>query len=123
MIPVQYDFSLTRGTTQPFVFRLKLSDGANPPVLTNMPFDDVIITIKPAGKGAVIRHKLSDTTAQFAITDAGENEITFTPTAAETRRLAQDQNNPYEVEVRNGTSEQVYLRGDIFAIGGINSDG
>lgn len=121
MTPGEYNFSIVRGTTQPLVFRLKVSDGATPPVLTNMPFDDVIITIQPKN-GTKIVAKISEASAAFAVTDALENEITFTPTPAQSRTYPLGEKTTYEVEVRDGTSQMVYLTGTITATGGLNID-
>jgi hypothetical protein len=119
--PGTYDFSIVRGTTQPLIFQLKVSDGATPPVLTNMVFDDVIITIQPKN-GTKIVAKISEAQPRFAVTDALENELTFTPTPAETRTYPAGAKTTYEVEVRDGTSQMVYLTGTITATGGINID-
>lgn len=121
MTPGTHDFSIVRGTTQPLVFRLKLSDGADPPVLTNMPFDDVIITIQPKN-GTKIVAKISEADPAFEVSDVGENEITFTPTPAQSRAYPLGDKTTYEVEVRDGASQLVYLIGTITATGGINID-
>jgi hypothetical protein len=119
--PGTYDFSIVRGTTQPLIIQLKVSDGATPPVLTNMLFDDVIITIQPKN-GTKIVAKISEAAPRFAVTDALENELTFTPTAAESRTYPLGAKTTYEVEVRDGASQMVYLTGTITATGGINID-
>jgi hypothetical protein len=90
-------------------------------VLTNMLFDDVIITIQPKN-GTKIVAKISEAAPRFAVTDALENELTFTPTAAESRTYPLGAKTTYEVEVRDGASQMVYLTGTITATGGINID-
>lgn len=121
MTPGVHDFTIVRGTTQTLVFRLKLSDGGSPPVLTNMPFDDVIISIQPKN-GTLINHAISDAYAGFFVSSAPDNEITWRPTPSESRSFPVGAKTTYEVEVRDGLDQLVYLTGTITASGGLNPD-
>lgn len=122
MTPGRHDFEIVRGTTQPLVFRLKVSDGGDPPVLTNMPFDDVVLTIQPKNATKIIV-KLSDANPRFFVSNSGEAEITFRPTAAQSRTYPLGDKTDYEVEVRKSGNEDVYLVGTITGTGGVNIDG
>jgi hypothetical protein len=122
MTPGQHDFEIVRGTTQPLVFRLKISDGGDPPILSNMPFDDVVITIQPKN-GSKIIAKISEANPRFFVSNVGEAEITFRPTPAQSRSYPPGAKTTYEVEVRSGDNEDVFLMGTITATGGVNIDG
>ena len=43
--PAEFDLSIVRGTTDGWTIRLQTSDGATPPVMTPVPFDDVHFTV------------------------------------------------------------------------------
>lgn len=117
--PAVNDFLWVRGTTTPLVIRFKKNGVA-------IEFDDARISVfKNKGKELAFRVSIED--GRVVKTDPSEGEITFQPTAAETRGLTQskdeeDGKNRYEVELRNGGSEEVYLYGTIKAIGGLNDD-
>lgn len=123
MTPGLYSFTIWRGTTQPFTFRLKTRAGS-PPVDTPMTWTDVTLTIAPKG-GTTFRKKLTDALPGFSVTDAPEAEITWTPTTAESRLIPVGDKTDYEVEVKdpNGVVGQVvYLYGKITGKGGLNDD-
>lgn len=127
-MPVQpytiFDFEWVRGTTKPdlsFVFTKN-----DVPVS----FDDAIISVyNKGGKSLAWRVSIqghTDAPAQI-IHDPDLGKITLTPSALQTRALTPTKadgvaQNKYEVELRNGTTEQVYVMGSIFATGGLNSD-
>lgn len=116
--PQQVDLVYTRGTTPQLVTRFKKQDVA-------IPFDDARLTVTTNGGSLLFRLTVEDGTA--VITDPDNGEVTFYMTAAQTRKLAQSgadgaPKNKYEVEIRNGTDEQVYLAGGISGLGGINDD-
>lgn len=123
MTPGRYDFQIVRGTTSPFIFRLKNDDGAGN--LTPMVFEDVRLSI--AIPDAPIVRTLVD--GGLEETDPAEGEITWTPTPAESRSLPEGVPVRYEVEVWNsdsnesdGSDQQVYLTGFITGVGGQNDD-
>lgn len=115
-----FDFEWVRGTTHPFVMRFTLAGDP-------LPADDVRISVwKKSGKELAFRVALSDG-ANLVQTDIDAGEYTFTPTAAQTRSLTESKEgeepkNRYEVEIRDGDSEEVYLLGKITATGGLNDD-
>jgi hypothetical protein len=117
--PAVKDFTWVRGTTTP----LRMSFKANGVAIE---FDDARISVfKDKGKTLAFRHSVED--GHVVITNPSEGEITFRPTALETRGLTQskdeeDGKNRYEIELRSGTSEEVYVYGTIKAIGGLNDD-
>lgn len=115
MIPATYDFTMVRGTTSPFVFRLQSGDPPEP-----IPLTDIHISIYNRST-QLVRKKLSDADG-LALTDALSGEYTWTPTPAETRALKEGAKNSYEVEVWNGSSQLVYLIGTITGLGGLNDD-
>jgi len=127
--PGTHDFEIVVGTTDPFVFRLKVSDGGDPPVLSPMELTDVRMSIK-SGSAAPVTYSLED--GDFELTDVDEGEYTFQPTPAQTRLLKTGVNdeglgkNTYELEIRNANltppTQMVYLVGRITATGGINQD-
>lgn len=117
MTPGEYSFMMVRGTTSPFVFRLKQDDGSG--TMVPMPFDDVRLSIEI---GATVLRK-STLEGGLTVTDAAQAEITWTPTAEETRSLPSGGVAcKYEVEVRKGAAQDVYLMGTITGIGGTNDD-
>jgi hypothetical protein len=89
-------------------------------------FDDARISVfKDNGKTLAFRASVQAGT--IVISDPANGEITFRPTAAQTRGLTESKpdavgKNKYEVELRNGTDEEVYVYGTIAAIGGLNDD-
>jgi hypothetical protein len=129
MIPGTHDFTVVRGTTSPFIVQLQAPEDLNydPPVFIPIPFTDVHLTIAPGGGGTIYRKKLSDNDVRFFVSNEYEGEITWLPTPDETRQLAESKNgaagkNHYELEIWNGTEQEVFLIGTITAIGGINDD-
>ena len=118
MTPDIYDWDWVRGTTEPIIMRFKLPDG-NP-----IPFDDVRLRVY---NGSTFLFMLSISEGGATVTDALTGEVTFQPTAAQTRQLVPSQigspgKNKYEIELRNGASELVYVLGTISGIGGLNDD-
>lgn len=118
-VPAKADFTWVRGTTTPLVMRFKANGVA-------IDFDDARISVYK-DKGNTLAFRVSMEDGRVIKTDPAEGEITFQPTAAETRSLTlskegQDAKNKYEVELRDGASEEVYVYGDISAIGGLNDD-
>lgn len=128
MIPGIHNYTIVRGTTAAFVVQLQAPEDLeyDPPVLIPIPFTDVHLSIKP-GSGAVFIKKLSDDDPRFYVSNEYEGEITWLPTPAESRSLVESKDgapgkNKYELEVWNGSEQEVYLTGTITAIGGINDD-
>lgn len=90
-----------------------------------LPFDDMRLSVF-AGSTLAFRLSTLDTPTQ-ALVDDDTKQVSFVPTAEQTRSLSrtnrgQPGKNSYEVELRLGTSEEVYLLGTIAGIGGINDD-
>lgn len=112
--PAVYNFVWVRGSTSPLILQFQ-KDGVG------MDFDRVELTIfKNDGKLLAFRE-------DFEIVDADTGEVKFTPTPAQTRLLTESQpgekgRNRYEVELRKGSDQFVYLLGTIAAIGGLNDD-
>jgi hypothetical protein len=113
-----------RGTTAPFVVQM---------VFDNVPIelDDIRLTVfNNNGKDLAFRLTLEDnegTGEPGSVEETDPGVFTFTPTAEQTRSLTKTASglpgkNTYEVEVRNGAHENVYLMGVIQGIGGINDD-
>lgn len=129
MIPATYNFSVVRGSAGPsqgLTLRLKNNTGtAEAPVLENMDFDDVRLSIydKPvasAAKALIVRPTID--TGEIVVTNPGEAEVSWVPTAEDTRKLLIGPKNYYELEVRSSNDEIVYLLGVITGIGGLNDD-
>lgn len=132
MTPATYDFDVVRGSsgaTQGLIVRLKTKD-LNDNIVT-MLFDDVRLSIydKPAkssSKTLLVRASISgDDDVGFGalfVTDEYEGEVSWEPHAADTRALKIGAKNHYELEVRHGTEEVVYLLGTITDVGGLNDD-
>lgn len=117
MTPDIYDFTWVRGTNEPVIMRFKQNDVA-------IPFDDARMRVY---NGSTFLFMLSVSGDGGEITDAPNGEVMFSPTAAQTRSLAQSKigatgKNSYEVELRDGESELVYVLGTIAGIGGLNDD-
>jgi hypothetical protein len=125
MTPATYDFSVVRGSSgsgQGLKVRLRARDDNGD--LVAMPFDDVRISIydQPAGKDGDLLIRASIEEGQIIVTDEYSGEVTWEPKAAETRALVVGAKNFYELEVRIGTDEIVYMMGTITGIGGLNDD-
>jgi hypothetical protein len=124
MTPGVFDFTLVRGSTTPFKVRLRAKpvgwvEGDD---YVNIPFDMVHLTVTEKRKPNLLIFRKVLGESGFAITDALTAEITWTPTPVESRSLLVGAKNIYELEVRNGSSQEVYLEGTITGHGGINDD-
>lgn len=115
-----YDFEWVRGTTMPFIVSLKINGDP-------IPLDDVRLSVYN-GTALAFRLTLADDVGTGpGSVSAVAGVYTFTPTAAQTRLLKQGKpgqigKSKYEVEVRDGEDEIVYMMGTINGIGGINDD-
>ena len=121
LTPGILDFNWVRGTTSPLVVGLHQDS-------VPLPYDDIRLSVYN-GSTLVFRITLESNEGEgpgtVQITSPGW--FKFTPTPEQTRALKQVKidaggKNNYEVELRNGTSELVYLMGTIAGIGGINDD-
>jgi hypothetical protein len=119
-----FDFEWVRGTTKPDFVVTFTKNGV--PVS----FDDAVLSVyNKGGKSLAFRVSILghlNSPAQL-VHDPDQGKITFTPTAEQTRSLTQTKadgapQNKYELELRNGDQEQVYLMGNILGTGGLNSD-
>lgn len=117
MTPGFHDFDLVRGSTSPFVFELFAVGDADSEI--PMVFDEVQLTVASNGGTVLFTKKLS--TGGLTQNSEG-NEITWTPTPAESRSLEAGPKQKYEVEVRVQDSQEVWLMGTITGLGGINND-
>lgn len=124
MKPAVATLYFVRGTTDPKVWRFKDSDG------NGIMFDDVRLTVNKGNK-LLFRVSITgdgDAPAQIILTDYSAGEVTFTPTADQTRLVTKGTvadgtvKCRYELEVRQGTLEQVWLMGPCEGIGGDNDD-
>jgi hypothetical protein len=121
VVPKPYDFSWVRGTNSPFQVRI-LAPG-DPETSDPLPFDDMRLSVF-AGSNLAFRLSTLDTPTQ-ALVNNTTKQVSFIPTPEQTRMLIQTKDGAlpkYEVELRNGESEEVYLMGNITGIGGINDD-
>jgi hypothetical protein len=120
-----YDFRWVRGTTAPLIVSFKIND-------VPIPYDDVRLSV---WKGGVLafRITLADNEDTAGAQNPGTVKVVspgtfqFMPMAAQTRSLIKTADgavgkNSYEIEIRNGEDEEVYLMGTIAAIGGLNDD-
>jgi len=115
--PAEYDFTWVRGTNVPAVFSFSLND-------IPIPFDDARMSVSLRGK-LLFRLSVSDGGAHISNPTIGE--VTFTPTPEQTRMLKETPVgdpgvNRYEIELRDGASEVVYVWGMIAGILGSNDD-
>lgn len=116
--PKDWPIDWVRGSTSPFAVMIKAND-----VL--LPFDDMRLSVY-AGSTLAFRLSTLDTPTQ-AVVDEETGQVSFIPTTEQTRALIQTPDgaipkNKYEVELRYNGSEEVYLLGNINAIGGLNDD-
>lgn len=115
--PQTFNIAWTRGTTETFVVKFQRNGVA-------IPFSDARFTVN-SGKKFLFRLSILEGGVEH--TDVENGEITIRPSATQTRMLAQTKEddvarNQYEIELRNGAEENVYLMGTISGIGGINDD-
>lgn len=115
--PPTYNFKIVRGTTNGLILRLKTTDGSEEKV--PLEFDDVRLSVYRQGGALLFRKSIGD---GIEVTDPGEGEVTWQPTAAETRSLPLNKPCMYEVEVRIGETQDVYMQGTICGVGGLNDD-
>ena len=116
--PQIYDIEWTRGTTPKMVVRFTRNGVA-------IPFDDARMSVSD-GKKILFRLTIENN-AGITHTNPETGEIKIEPTAEQTRLLVPTRadgipRNRYEIELRNGADEQVYLMGSIDGIGGDNDD-
>lgn len=122
-----FNMEWVRGSTPPNLFRFQRRTslpGVEPITRVPLVFDDARVSVY-AGKKFLFRLSVVENTVH--ITDPDTGEIRFTPTADQTRMLVRTEpgepgKNRYEIELRNGTDEQVYVMGTIAGVGGDNDD-
>ena len=117
--PAVYPLSWVRGTTTPIRFAMRRNG-------VPIPFDDVRFTVSTKQGQMLFRATYADD-GGITVVNPSTGMMQFTPTAAQTRLMIESKDgitakNKYEIEYRNGQDEEVYLMGDIVAIGGINDD-
>lgn len=121
-IPATYQLEWVRGTTSPFVFAMKRNG-------VPIPFQDIRLSVyKKNGRDLIWRATYSDN-GGIVVVNPATGLMKFQPTPEQTRALVQSKDgatpqNIYELEYwdAGGTSQEVYLMGDLLAIGGINDD-
>jgi hypothetical protein len=116
--PVEYDFTWVRGTNVPAVFAFARNGVA-------IPFDDARMSVTDMQGDLIFR--LSIESGGAVKTNPSIGEVTFTPTTAQTRSLKESKpgnpgKNRYEIELRDGTNEAVYVWGVVAGILGGNDD-
>lgn len=121
------NFTWIRGTTTPLIMTYEQNG-------VPLPFDDARLSVYDKATNTLLwRLTLADnpgTGPGFVSKDIVTGQLTFTPTAEQTRAMTASKvgtdptkgKNRYEVELRNGLAEDVYLMGTIAAIGGLNDD-
>lgn len=127
---VQKDFEWVRGTTPRIGFRFRKlvsAPDAEPPVYEAIPFDDIRFTIFKGAKGGELLTRYTLVDGDIIVTDVDAGQVEWTMRADDTRALNEtaigaEGKNRYEVELRNGTDERVFVLGKIAGIGGINDD-
>lgn len=123
-----YDFRWVRGTTEPLIVGYT-QNGAP------LPLDDARLSVYDKTTNVLIfRLSYADNPGTGPGTvayDIVTGRITFHPSAEMTRALVRSSKidtlpakgkNKYEVELRDGAEEHVYLMGTIAGIGGYNDD-
>lgn len=123
MRPATVNMYFVRGSTEPKVWRFTLS-GSSP--VQPLPFDDARLTVAK-GNTVLFRATMADLDHQIVLTDYTVGEITFYPTAEQTRLVPKTKTGAtpkasYELELRSGSIERVYLMGTVEGIGGLNDD-
>lgn len=120
-IPAEYKLSWVRGTTTPLVFAMRRLG-------VPLPFDDVRLSVyKKDGRTLIWRATYSDD-GGITVVNPATGLLKFQPTPEQTRQLIQsksaeaDAKNIYELEYWYQGSQEVYLMGEVLAVGGINDD-
>lgn len=121
MRPAIVDMYFVRGSTDPKIWRFTLS-GTSP--AQPLPFDDARLTV---AKGNTVLFRATMEDGEIVLTDYTVGEITFYPTAEQTRLVPKTKTGAtpkasYELELRAGSIERVYLMGLVEGIGGLNDD-
>lgn len=119
-IPAIYPLSWVRGTTTPLVFAMRRNG-------VPLPFDDVRLSVYKKNGSIIWRATYSDG-GGITVVNPATGLLKFQPTPEQTRQLIQSKTadseakNIYELEYWYQGSQEVYLMGDVLAIGGINDD-
>jgi hypothetical protein len=124
------DFEWIRGTTPRLVFEFKRVNGGTEedPTYEAVEFDEARFTLQTgAAKGGDLICRYSITGGEITKTDPSVGRIEWVMLADDTRALIQTARgeagkNRYEIELRNGADERVYILGNVAGIGGINDD-
>lgn len=126
---VQKDFEWVRGTTPrvAFEFKTKKVMGDGSVVSEPLVFDDCRFTVWKGRKNGNILFRYSIASSEITLTDPALGRVEWMIQAEHTRMLqespiGEDGKNRYEIELRNGELEHVYIMGFIAGIGGINDD-
>lgn len=116
--PARFNFSIVRGTTEPFTFRF-YSSTTNEPLI----FNDVelIISRGEASGPDILRLSLLEEELSL-VTINSIAWIRWTPTEAQSRLIPVGRLSYYEVQLTTGAASRVYLCGRITGIGGLNDD-
>jgi hypothetical protein len=120
------DFYWVRGSTEPLIVEF-MQNGVP------ISFDDARLTVSDKLGNLLFRMTFADNPGTGPGTvshDIVTGKVTFHPLAEQTRALiasrtgtaAEKGKNKYEVELREGADEHIYLLGTICAIGGLNDD-
>lgn len=120
------NFYWVRGSTEPFIVEF-VANGVP------LPFDDARLSVCDKAGNLLFRLTLADNpgTGPGTVTkDLVTGKLTFHPLPEQTRAMiasrvntvAEKGKNKYEVELRDGEDEHIYLMGTICAIGGLNDD-
>ena len=117
--PAIRDFTWVRGSTTPFIVRFTRNE-------VPVPFEEARLSVwKSNGRELAFRASFLAGDITY---DAGSGNLTFVPTAEQTRSLTQTKvdgdpaKNFYEYEIRDGISENIWLAGAIVGWGGLNDD-
>lgn len=109
------DWPIRPGTNADLEFQLLDDDGVTPKNLTGItiifrvPYSNTTLTLSSASSGVTID-------------DAAMGEFTVPLTPAHTRAFPVGRVGPYEIELREGSRQDVYIEGYFAVSGGSNSD-
>jgi len=124
MTPATHDFSVVRGSAaaarefSPLIFRVKSGSEA-------VPFDDIQLSVyskKSNDVRGTFLFRCSVADGGLVETDEYSGEVAWFPTPEQTRTLLVGAKNYYELELRDGASEFIFLLGTLTGIGGLNDD-
>lgn len=122
------DIEWVRGGTQPMAFNFRRKTGSNPDTFEGLVFDDCRFSVwSGAEKGGKLLFRYSIVGGEITLSDPANGGVQWKVQPADTRACTfstvdGEAKNRYEIELRSGIDERIYIMGKVKAVGGVNDD-